>query len=64
MLDGLSADYWVYYLSEDEQGGYWPVSPKGPYSLSEAREKAAKMRGRSCNRNVKVRLRIEVEMPV
>lgn len=63
MIGGLTGDYWVYYLSEDEQGGYWPVSPEGPYTLDEARKKANRMRtGGRCKR-VKVRLRIEMEMP-
>lgn len=63
MVDGLSAEYVVCYLSEDEQGGYWPVTPLGPYSLSKARQVAERMRQRADCRQVKVKLRVEVEVP-
>lgn len=68
---------WVVHWRElDSQGGYWPMTPKGPYpTLRHAREIAFKTqyprspfylgsRNKSdLIRDVKIRLRVEVNIP-
>ena len=69
--------YWVYYLSHDPQGGYWPVSPKGPFDTLGAAKWAkyktehpvSSFSGRRSAevsrevRNVHIRLRLEIRLP-
>jgi len=59
------ASYYVHYLSYDPQGGYWPVSPKGPYTnLNEARTVALRMKQNDLCREVRLVLRTETEISI
>lgn len=69
--------WWVYHLSFDRQGGYWPVSPAGPFdTLGAARWAKHKIEhpigdltGKrmtevsSLVRDVHIRLRLEIRLP-
>jgi hypothetical protein len=73
----VKPSWWVHYLSADPQGGYWEVSPRGPFStLSAAKWAKYKLEhpispfsGRRSTavsdrvRNVHIRLRLEIRLP-
>lgn len=62
----------VHYRTLDSQGGYWPMTPKGPYPLKKARRVARAMHFKRSpldgktypnNRVRDVRIKLRVELP-